>query len=165
MIELRVLGTFAVRETANGHGRDLPLAPRQAALLAYLALARPRARVTRDRLLGVFWPELPEDRARAALSQSLYRLRVELGRDLVASAVDTDVELRWDQVQCDALAFDDALDRARLEPALDLYGGELLAGFHLPGTPEFERWLDSERTRLRQRAVQAASTTAPHTRM
>lgn len=157
MIELRVLGTFAVQETGDGSSRALALAPRQAALLSYLALAHPRGPVTRDQLLGVFWPELEEPRARAALSQALYRLRVELGRDVVESGGDVVVALRRDQVGCDATALEEALDRGSIEEALEAYGGDLLAGFHLGGTPQFEHWLDAERTRLRTRVVEAAT--------
>ena len=155
-----MLGTFAVRDATSGVGVDLPLAPRQTALLACLALARPRGRITRDGLLGIFWAELPQDRARAALSNSLYRLRVELGHDIVVSAGDTHVELQWDRVQCDVLAFEAALDHDNLELALGLYQGELLAGFHLVASAEFGQWLDGERERVRQRALQAALTLA-----
>ena len=41
------------------------------ALLAYLALARPRGFHRRDTLLALFWPELDARRARNSLSQSL----------------------------------------------------------------------------------------------
>lgn len=160
MIELRALGALVVRDSAGHAGRALHLAPRQAALLAYLALARPRGGIPRDRLLGVFWPELPEHRARASLRQALYRLRVELGRDVIATRGETHVEVLRDRVQCDVLTFEDVIAMERQEAALDLYAGDLLAGFRLSAAPEFEQWLDDERTRLRQLAIEAALTLA-----
>lgn len=160
MIEVRALGTFAVVERSDGSDRHVPLAPRQAALLAYLTLARPRGPVTRDRLLGIFWPEMEEARARAALSQSLYRLRVELGRDVVESEGDVQVSLRRDVVGCDAVSLESSLDRGSTEEALDAYGGDLLDGFHLSGAPEFGRWLDAERARLRTRVSESAAALA-----
>src|SRR3989449_7578030 len=48
-------------------------------LVAYLAAATPRGTHRRDSLLALFWPELDQPRARAALRQSLYVLREVLG--------------------------------------------------------------------------------------
>src|SRR5205814_7482109 len=44
----------------------------------------------------------------------------------------------------------------RAEEALGLYQGDFLAGFHVSDAPEFERWLDGERARLRDLATRAA---------
>src|SRR2546427_4491966 len=41
--------------------------------------------------------------------------------------------------------------------SLKLYCGDFLAGFFLPGADEFERWMEEQRTRLRQSAARAAS--------
>jgi len=48
------------------------------ALLAYLAVENGQPH-TRERLAGLFWPELPEAQARHSLSQSLHNLRKALG--------------------------------------------------------------------------------------
>src|SRR5205085_2654095 len=40
------------------------------------------------------------------------------------------------------------------------YGGPLLDGFHLKDAPEFERWCDTERTRLAHRYAGALRTLA-----
>ena len=56
---------------------------------------------------------------------------------------------------CDVWDFDAAIDQGRPADALAHHRGELLAGFHISGAPEFERWLDDERGRVRQRAVEA----------
>jgi DNA-binding SARP family transcriptional activator/TolB-like protein len=69
--------------------------------------------------------------------------------------VTKELSLAPEQVRCDVWAFDEAVDQARPADALALYRGELLAGFHISAAPDFERWLDEERSRLRQRAGEA----------
>jgi Tfp pilus assembly protein PilF len=54
------------------------------------------------------------------------------------------------------VGFERLLDAGREREALALYGGELMPGFHLDGCPEFVRWLELERERLRKRAIRAA---------
>src|SRR5215203_5397241 len=56
--------------------------PRRLALLALVA-AHGRAGLSRDRLLGILWPELSEERARGALAQLRYVMRRDLGEDLL----------------------------------------------------------------------------------
>src|SRR5207253_2818255 len=51
--------------------------------------------------------------------------------------------------------FEDALERRDDAAAAELYAGPFLDGFYLSGAEEFERWLDAERARLRQRAAAA----------
>src|SRR5690606_15039422 len=54
-------------------------------------------------------------------------------------------------------AFEEALGAGRLAEALELYRGDLLEGFFVPGaSAEFDHWLDAERARLRRRAIEAA---------
>src|SRR5690606_33563702 len=71
-----------------------------------------------------------------------------------------ELALASDHIWCDVWAIDDALRDDRLEDALALYRGDLLEGFHLSGVPEFERWLDQERDRLRVALASAAWTLA-----
>ncbi len=59
-------------------------------------------------------------------------------------------------VWCDVRAFREAVERERPEEALDLYCGDLLEGFFVPSAPEFERWVEEERQRLRSAAAAAA---------
>jgi DNA-binding SARP family transcriptional activator len=56
----------------------------------------------------------------------------------------------------DAAALLDALDARDHAAALDLYAGDLLPGFHLPGAPAFQEWLETQRELLRRRAAHAA---------
>ena len=157
MITLRALGGFEVRAPSpDGPGR-LGLPPQPSALLVYLALARPLARRTRDHITAMLWPELPEAGARGALNQTVFRLRRALGPEVVTREGE---DLRLTNFRCDAVEFEFALDERRLEAALDLYAGDLLAGVYLSQSGEFERWIEEERARLRSRAVAAAVTLA-----
>ena len=155
MVELRLLGPVQI---SASDGRDFAALLRQAkrsALLAYLATAAPRGLCRRDTLLALFWPESDEPHARASLSQALYVLRNTLGLQAILARGDDDVGVDRDVVWCDVAAFEAALDAATPDVALTLYRGDLLQGFFVDGAPEFERWLDSERTRLRHRAADA----------
>jgi DNA-binding SARP family transcriptional activator len=161
MIEFRALGALDLRNPGNGQSFDALLArPKRVALLAYLALARPRGFKHRDSLLGVFWAETSQKRARHALSQALSVLRSGLGDGVIVVRGTEEVGLDLERLWCDAAAFEAALDASQREAALDLYSGELLDGFYLSDCPAFERWLDRHRDRLRARAVEAARSLA-----
>lgn len=156
MIELRALGSFEIEEVDPGGGSvPVHLSPTHAALLAYLVLARPRAFHTRDELVGVFWPEMPETRARASLSQALYRLKNAFTSSVLVRRPDGAVAADFAGIRCDAVAISDGLDGHAPEGALDGYAGELLKGFHLPDSGTFGFWLDDERRGLHARVVHA----------
>lgn len=156
MIELRVLGPTALRR--DDYKVDSFLAgPKRLGILTYLVLARPRGFRRRDKILALFWPELGQKAARNALSNMLYHIRRELGDDVLVNRGAEEVCIGPENLWCDAVAFGDHLDRGELEAGADLYRGELLEGFHVPGAaPEFDQWLDAERERLRTRAAEAA---------
>lgn len=164
MIELRILGTVDLRRDDGGSIRSVVVQPKRMALLAYLAAATPRGPHRRDTLLGLLWPELDADRGRAALSKALHHLRSSLGSEALVSRGEEAVELDRSRVWSDVAAFDDALEAGELDEALGLYGGDLLHGFFLSDAPEFERWLDGERVRLRTRAAGAAGVLAERAR-
>jgi TolB-like protein/DNA-binding SARP family transcriptional activator len=155
MIELHTLGALELTSADSKAVGGVLAQPRRAALLCYLALATPRGFHRRDTLFALFWPEYDADAARHALRQSIYFLRRALGTDAIVSRGDEELALAPDQVRCDVWAFDAAVEEGRPADALALYRGELLAGFHISAAPDFERWLDEERSRLRQRAGEA----------
>jgi len=156
MIELRVLGRLSLTGADGREVRALLGQPRRLALLAYLAAASPPGFHRRDTLLALFWPELDQEHARAALRQALHVVRDALSGDAVASRGDEEIGLDFAQVSCDVAAFERALLTGELEEALDLYRGALLEGFFISDAPEFERWLETERARLQQAAAGAA---------
>jgi serine/threonine protein kinase/DNA-binding SARP family transcriptional activator/tetratricopeptide (TPR) repeat protein len=162
MIELRMLGRLTLTSANGREVQTLLGQPRRFALLAYLAAATPQGFHRRDSLLALFWPEFDQEHARAALRQALHVVRDALGADAVASRGDEEIGLDFDQVSCDVAAFNRAVDGEQLREALDLYRGNLLEGFFISDAPEFERWLETERARLQERASRAARDFAAH---
>ena len=156
MIELRMLGRLSLTGADGREVRGLLGQPRRLALLAYLAAASPQGFHRRDTLLALFWPELDQEHARAALRQALHVVRDTVGGDAVTSRGDEEIGLDVAQVSCDVAAFERALRNGQLEEALDLYRGALLEGFFISDAPEFERWLETGRARLQQAAAGAA---------
>ena len=157
MIAFRLFGTVQLTDAAGREVMRLLSRPRRLALLAYLA-ATPRGFHRRDSLLALFWPELDQEHARAALRQALHVLRGALGAAVVITRGDEEIGLDRDQLWCDVVAFDAAIAADRCDEALALYRGDVLEGFFIPGAAEFERWLEAERARLRGAAARAAQT-------
>src|SRR3989454_1372064 len=156
MIELRLLGRLSLTSAAGRDVRALLGQPRRLALLAYLAAATPPGFHRRDSLLALFWPELDQEHARTALRQALRVLRTALGSGVLVNRGDEDVGLDFGLVWSDVAAFERASDAGEWLEATDLYRGPLLEGFFISDAPEFERWLESERARLREAAARAA---------
>jgi DNA-binding SARP family transcriptional activator len=157
MIELRTLGPAALQDSGGRDVETVLRQPKRLALLAYLAVATPRGFCRRDTLLGVFWPDLDEAHARNALGQTLHGLRAALGSGVVVSRGNAEVGLAHQRLWCDAAAFAEAIDEGDRDRAVALYRGDLLEGFFLTDAPEFERWLEGERSRLRRTAAEAAT--------
>jgi len=156
MIEFRLLGALDLTDAEGREVKSLLTRSRRLALLAYVAAATPRGFHRRDTLLALFWPELDQEHARAALRQALHVLRGALGAEVVVTRGDDEIALNVDSLWCDVTAFDAAIAAGRLGEALELYRGEMLGGFFISGAGEFERWLETERARLRQAASRSA---------
>jgi serine/threonine-protein kinase len=160
MIELRTLGSLVLR-APNGEDLQSVLAqPKRVALLAFLAIARPRGFHRRDTLLALLWPEQDGRHARWALNQALRHLRNALGKEVVPSRGDEEVGVDPRALRCDAVEFEAAIQADDPARALELYQGDLLDGLHVSGCDGFERWLEEERVWLRRRAAQAAAALA-----
>ena len=156
MIDLTTLGSVNLRRADGEVIQSVLAQPKRAALLIYLAVARPHGLHQRDVLLTLFWGERDDQAARKALRQALYYLRTSLGDDVIATIGDTDVGVARNRITCDAVELVNAFNGGRFEQAWSLYTGELLHGFHVDDAPEFENWLNNERTWLRTKAAEAA---------
>ncbi|MBM3696264.1 MAG: tetratricopeptide repeat protein, partial [Actinobacteria bacterium] len=163
-LEISLLGGFQLRR--GGMPLD-PIALRAGrSLLAFLLMNRERAH-TRDRLAGVFWPDLPDARARRRLSQALWHVQARLGpgedpeRRLLAATGDTlgvnsaaafwlDVdEFEWTLEQAASGGVTGRSQEAELlVTAVRLYRGDLLEGL-------YDDWSDPDRERLRARFLSA----------
>jgi DNA-binding SARP family transcriptional activator/TolB-like protein/Flp pilus assembly protein TadD len=155
MIRLRTLGALDLRNAGGEELRPVLAQPKRAALLAYLALAAPQGSYRRDTLLALFWPDQDSEHARNALSQAVHFLRRSLGPQALVASNGDELRLDWKYFWCDAGAFEAALNAGREAEALELYQGDLLDGFHVADAPEFQRWLEVERTRLAGRYAEA----------
>ena len=131
---------------------------RPLAILAVIASAGSRG-ITRDRLIGILWPESAEEQARHVLSQSLYALRKDLAHeDLLLNGGA--LRLNPAVITSDVGEFIEAIEAGRTERAIELYAGPFVDGFYLSGTSGFERWAEEERARLAAQFVRAAEATA-----
>ena len=142
MLRLETLGGLTL---TDGDGHHPATQRRRLALLVLLGLAGPRG-VTRDKLVGLLWPESGAENARHALEQLLYSTRRQLPAGML---VGTD-PLRVDPalVSTDVAEFAARLAAGDLQGAVALYAGPFLDGFFLDDAPEFERWVERERERL-----------------
>jgi len=149
-LRLRTFGGLSVdAPEARSPGRAAQR--RQLALLALLAAQRHRP-LTRDKLVGFFWPDRPDAEARHALAQLVYRTRQEFGNAVLVSGAD-DVRTDPSGFGADVIDFMEASERGDLEGASRCYTGPFLDGFYLDKAPEFERWVDETRAMLATRCA------------
>jgi len=156
MIHLWTLGATDVRTSHGEEVRAVLAQPKRFALLAYLAVARPRGFQSKDTLRALFWPEADDHHARRALNRAVYFLRHALGDHAIVGGRGDSAAVARESLWCDAVAFEESLDAGRAEEALALYRGDLLEGFFASASPAFEHWLDHERQHFRKRAFAAA---------
>ncbi len=145
------------------------LARKEQALLIYLA-CQPGQRFSREHLATLLWGETSQSQARYNLRRALWKLRRTLDQVGLSTEACLTVEGSWVSVPSNASCWVDARDFEqvlqacfqdpqsrfsaafegirRIRRALDLYRGDLLAGFSVPHAPKFEEWLTFERERL-----------------
>jgi DNA-binding SARP family transcriptional activator/tetratricopeptide (TPR) repeat protein len=163
MIRLCILGRLEIEGSVLDPSRFLSQ-PKRLALLAYLALVRGDGWTSRDELLAMFWPELDEAHARAALRQALNYLRSALGPESIESRGHHAVRAVPAHLESDAAEFLALLERGEHAAAMGRYGGDLLPGLEVRGLNEFEHWLSVERRRFRDLATEAAGHLAEEAR-
>lgn len=163
MTHLSILGCFEIEGSARDSSRLLSQ-PKRLALLAYLALAGGDGWRSRDELLAMFWPELDESHARAALRQALRYLRTGLGPESIESRGHHAIRAIPAHVASDAAEFLSLLEQGEHAAAMVRYAGDLLPGLEVRGLNEFEQWLSVERRRFRDLATEAAGHLAEEAR-
>lgn len=157
MWQVQLLGGFQVRCGDRVVSRFKTY--KTAALLARLALYAEREH-SREDLVGLLWPDSEPEDGRGSLRSALAALRRLLAdpgagdperpaTPLLADRLQ--IRLRPGSARVDVAEFEAAVRAAeqaarperaaRLAGALDLYGGDLLPGYH-------EEWIQSERERL-----------------
>ncbi|MBA3319200.1 MAG: protein kinase [Gemmatimonadales bacterium] len=139
------LGTFGGLALTDAAGNPVIPQRRRLALLAMLAVAGERG-LTRDKIVAVLWSESSSGNARHALEQLLYSMRRQVPEELFHG---TDpLRLNTRVVHADVVEFGRAIAAADPTRAVAAYRGPFLDGFYLADAPEFERWVEQERTRL-----------------
>lgn len=155
-LELCLLGGIELRGAAPGIADALLSQSKPVALLAYLALSPEGRFQRRDRLVGLLWPELDQSHARAALRKALHDVRAALGAQFIVARGDDEVAIAPGALRCDAAEFAAAIENRHLARAVELYRGDFMPGFFLPGCVEYERWVEDERTTTREHAAAAS---------
>jgi DNA-binding SARP family transcriptional activator/TolB-like protein len=144
MTSIQFLGGATLR--CDGAPLTGPPAQRhRIALLALLAASWPQA-VSRDRVQALLWPEHDVASARRLLNLAVHVLRRALGDGAIVSAGDG---LLFDPgvADCDLHVFRTAAPD-RPAQAIQAWGGTFLAGFHLSDAPDFDYWLEAQRSAL-----------------
>jgi DNA-binding SARP family transcriptional activator len=155
MVELRLLGSLNLLR--DGVACSALIAqPKRFALLCYLALTPGAGFRRRDSLVALFWPEVGEGHARAALRQAIHIIRRCLGESVLLARGAEEIAVNRAVVWCDANAFETHLAAGDTETAMALYAGPLLDGFFIADAPAFEEWLEDMRPRLAGAAARAA---------
>lgn len=178
-LRLAFLGSPEITHPQRG---EVALANRKAlALLAYLAMESGHAH-SRESLLGLLWPDMPDADARNNLRVTWSHLRSKLGDDCLLS---TRLDMQFNPHSAhwlDVTTFQNLLERcathahahahtrrsdcpdcqAHLAQAVALYRGDFLAGFFLDGCAEFDEWLTVQRERLRNQAIESLHELAGH---
>lgn len=158
-ITVRLLGGFSVRFGEFTLG-SLP--PQAVSLLSYLIVHRDRPQ-TRDLLAGRFWSELPEDRARKRLSNSLWQIKdAAAASNLPTLLMSTPNSVQFTQeydIEVDSEEFEAQLAECerelrtrqlrgiladRLAAVVAGYPGDFLSG-------HYHDWIEPERDRIRDR--------------
>jgi len=144
-IRLITLGGLMVERPGVG-AEAPPVQQRQALLLVLLAALGRDGGVSRERLIGFFWPDRPAERARNLLDQALSAARRAFGADVIVSSRTT-VSLNPAVIAYDVAALDLAATRGEWDAVVDGYTGPFLDGVATARTPVFAKWAAAERGR------------------
>ena len=157
MLRLRTLGGLTL---ARG-SVDLTGAVtqrRRLAILAVLAVAGQQG-WSRDKLQALLWPESDADDARHVLNQLLHAQRRQVGFEGLFLGRKT-LHLNPELISTDVGEFEAALAGGDPAAAAAVYGGPFLDGFFLKHAPEFDHWVDDQRSRLARRYLEAVAALA-----
>jgi WD40 repeat protein/DNA-binding SARP family transcriptional activator len=185
-LTLTFLGSFTV--TADGHPIPHFATDKVRALLVYLALEAGQPH-SRPALAALLWPEVANKYALHNLRNTLHRLRQSLDKawpdlsEQLLTITRQTIQFQPDlspasglTLTLDVTTFQTLLAASQAHPhprladcsrclaqlaqAMNLYRGELLAGFGLADAPPFEEWLTLRREMLQQQALMALKSLA-----
>ncbi|HEX2717922.1 MAG TPA: BTAD domain-containing putative transcriptional regulator [Gemmatimonadaceae bacterium] len=124
-----------------------PVAQRhRLALLALLATA-PHSVMSRDRLIGLLWPETTSEKARHLLNVAVHSIRTALGERTLLSEGDA-LRLDRELLAVDVVEFERLIANGDDRSAASIYGGTFCEGLVIPDSVEFDHWQEREVARL-----------------
>jgi DNA-binding SARP family transcriptional activator len=150
---LHLLGGIAISGIPEAAGDRLLAQRKVVALLAYLSMMPAGRYQSRDKVVGLLWPELSQTQARAALRKACMSVRKALGDEAILDRGVEEITLNRALLACDSSQFEQLASDGRITGALELYQGPFLPGFSLPDCAEFGIWVDETRGHLAQRAA------------
>ena len=162
-LSVSLLGTFEI--TLGGKPVDRFRTTKAQALLICLlmnTLEQPESGLSREKIVELLWPWMPQQPGQVNLRQTLYQLRKAIpevagqhGQPIpfVLSSrqslrINPDALYEFDVARFIKLL--DSNDPEQLARATELYRDDFLVDFYLPDNSEFELWLQSRRARFRQ---------------
>lgn len=165
VLRLALLGCFDIRVAENS--LDTGYAKLRA-LLAFLAMSA-GVPLRREYLAELFWPEMAAAAGRQNLRRALFNLKSIMGGAgrLLSAKRDAVTLARSESLWLDVAEFTAAAPSCvavpnsgycdpcitQMEYMAGFYRGEFMAGFSLPGCPDFEDWLQLQRESLHRRAL------------
>ena len=145
MITVQLLGGACLRSGDDALGGP-PAQRHRIALLTLIVAAWPQP-LSRDRAMGLLWPERDPANARRLLNLAVHVLRTALGEGAIVSTGDG-LLLNPSHLSCDLHELRTAIAAGAPERVVQLSTGPLLDGFYLADSTEFGYWLDERRTEL-----------------
>jgi TolB-like protein len=149
---LTLFGSFSL-DVESGPVTGRATQRHRIALLALLSTTRRRHR-RRDQLVSLLWPDTDAERGRKLLSDSIYRVNRACGANAITGCGE-DVRLDRDRVWSDVADVEAALYAHDWRRVGALYAGPFLDAFYLPGSFEFDQWMESERAHYERGAAKA----------
>ena len=152
---LRTLGGLTLVGPDGREVESLATRRRKLAVLAWLAM-RPSP-ATRDQVIGVFWGDRDEGRARNSLADALSHFRRVFGREAVPAFRECVALSENAPLVVDATLLADAAKEGNHARVVELYSGDFLDGVYVDDSVEFDHWRDAERSRLARLFVRSAA--------
>lgn len=157
MIHLSILGPPEVVVDGGAAPKDL-LWRKNLGLLIYVARS-PHGRRSREHLASMFWGDKPEADARHSLNEALRVIRKYLPDGMLAADGDY-VTLEPGEVSFDLDEFSALVEAGKTRQASALIRGEMMQGFSIPDSNEFEDWLSAERSAWRRQCIEVLESIA-----
>jgi DNA-binding SARP family transcriptional activator len=151
MAPIRVLTLGTSRIEGSPGVENSPFVRRRALAALILAANSGPGGISRERVTALLWPDHEPDKGRNNLRQALFTLRRLFGTEVFIGDAHS---LRIDPVKVttDVVELDQASAQRDHVRVAALYGGTFLDGFFIAGLDDFDRWLESERSRLKETA-------------